>query len=485
MLHHDASACSPSPPTTFAPRPALPAIDGRQSVKVAEMSLTLNRRADALHLGACLLLASIACMATVGCQHGTVEGSVDESAAKKQVPRAIDVAEVRLVAWPRVVRVQGSLYGEEHAVVGAKVAGRVAEVEVDFGDQVEQGAVLTRLESELFDLQVAQAEAQLMQARASLGLMPGDDEAKLDPMKSPPVVQEAAMLEEARLGVERSRSLRRQGVNTVEELQQREAIHSVALARLNSALNATQEKIALLAVRRAELGQAVETQKEAVTVAPFKGVIQERHVAPGVYLQVGQPIVTLVRTDPLRFRAGVPEREALSVRVGQDIRLELEGESEPLVAQVARISPAIDLSSRSLMIEADIHNPDSRLRTGLFVEGEIVVAADEMVLAVAEASIMEFAGVEKVWLVRDGRSQECRVDTGRRHRGFIEIIGGLTAGDQIVANVEQGAAGPVIVKNAPADTGGGAGATIARDLALDAENNLSHEASGDRGEAGH
>src|SRR5581483_4445755 len=133
------------------------------------------------------------------------------------------------------------------------------------------------------------------------------------------------------------------------------------------------EQIALLGVRRAELALAQQQQADATIRAPFQGVVQKRQVARGAYLHVGDPVLTLVRTDPLRFVGGVPEREALRIRMGEEVRVYLEGESKPLIAQVSRISAGLDPASRSLTFEADIPNPSGKLRAGVFAQADVVV----------------------------------------------------------------------------------------------------------------
>lgn len=382
------------------------------------------------------------CLGLAGCEPSSahdapVRGSDAASAA------GVEVTQAQLSPWPLKVRVQGSLIGDEEAVIGAKVAGRVREVLVDRGVPVTQGQVVACLEPEEFELQVRQAEAQVAQVRAKLGLEPGEPDEKLDPLKAPPVVQEQALLEEALFLVERARGLISQRAIAMEEFQKHEMAYRVAKARHATALNTVDEQIALLGLRRVELALAKQHQADARITAPFQGIVQERQIARGVYLQAGQPVVTLVRTDPLRFQAGVPEREAARVRVGQVVTLYAEGQEEPITAQVTRVCPALDPNSRTLVIEADVPNPDNRQRAGVFAQADIVVDPAARVLAVPETAVSEFAGVEKVWLVRDGRAAEQRVFPGRRGGGLVEILKGLSAGDAVVADARQGRAGPV------------------------------------------
>jgi RND family efflux transporter MFP subunit len=382
------------------------------------------------------------CLGLAGCEPSSApeapaRGSESAAAA------AVEVTQARLSPWPLHVRVQGNLIGDEEAVIGAKVAGRVREVLVDRGMPVTQGQVLACLEPEEFELQVRQAEAQVAQVRAKLGLEPSEPDEKLDPLKAPPVVQEQALLDEALFLVERARALINQRAIAMEELQKHEMAYRVARARHATALNTVDEQIALLGLRRVELALAKQHLEDARITAPFQGIVQERQIARGVYLPAGQPVVTLVRTDPLRFQAGVPEREAARVRVGQVVTLYAEGQEEPITAKVTRISPALDPNSRTLVIEADVPNPDNRLRAGVFAQADIVVDPAAQALAVPETAVSEFAGVEKVWRVRDGRAAEQRVSTGRREGGLVEILKGLTAGDAVVADAHQRRAGPV------------------------------------------
>lgn len=369
---------------------------------------------------------------------------------RSKAPVTALCADVRLHPWPQTVRVQGSLLGDEHAIIGAKVAGRVHEVQFDLGTAVQQGAVLATLEQPDFELQVRQAQAQLDQAYAKLGLQPNQTEQNLNPQTVPSVVQEKAVWDEAKANHARALALTQQHAISTEELQQRQSAAEVAEARYRAALNSVTEERAMLQMRRAALALAQQNLADAVIRAPFAGTILERHVAPGVYLEIGKPVATLVRIDPLRFRAGVPERDALEIAIGQQVRVILAGQREPRIAKISRISPALDLSSRSLTIEADLPNPKAQLPMGMFAEGEIVIAPDAQTLAVPAQAILEFAGVEKVWRVQDGQAAERQVTTGRRTNSLVEILGGLAAGDLIIVDARQGQAGPVTPSKEPA-----------------------------------
>ncbi|NLY02515.1 MAG: efflux RND transporter periplasmic adaptor subunit [Rhodopirellula sp.] len=393
-----------------------------------------------------LLCGCVIATVPLGCQRSAFPEAATEAKAAEP-PTIVSCARVTLHTWPRAVRVQGSLLGDEHAVIGAKVAGRVKDVRFDLGLTVAADAILVTLDTRDLEIQVRQAEAELQQVRAKLGLKADQDDQALDPTTVPSVLQEQAVWKDAKSKLKRAETLIAQNVVSDEELQERQAEAEVAEAKYRSALNAVDEDVALLSVRRAELGLAQQKLADATIVAPFAGKIEQRHIAPGVYLNVGQPVATLVRVDPLRFRAGVPEVQATRVEEGQEVLVSVEGSTEPLTARVSRISPSLDASSRALTIEADLPNAGSRLRTGLFAVAEIVVDPKANTLAVPEKAVFEFAGVEKVWLVRDAKAEERQVTTGRHKEPMVEIVAGLAEGDTIVADAREGRAGPIHAKN--------------------------------------
>jgi RND family efflux transporter MFP subunit len=354
-------------------------------------------------------------------------------------------------SWPRTILVQGSLLDDEQAVIGAKMAGRVQEVLVDLGTPVKKGDPLVVLDRRELELRVRQAEAQLAQACAAIGRTPQDDELQMKREQSPPVMLEQALVDEARAAIARADTLRPRGVVTESEYERLQSLLKTAQARYRSALNNVGEQIALIGVRRTELAIAQQQFDEAQIVAPFDSVVQLRMVSPGEYVQVGQAVATLVRADTLRFTAGVPESRAAEVRKGQTVHLTLPGIEKPVVSAVTRISPMVTQTSRSLLIEADVDNRSLHLRAGQFAEGEIIVNRDEQVLAVPAAAVSQFAGVQKVWLVRDGQASEQPISIGRRDLHRVEVLAGISAGDFIVSNASDGKPGAVVAVEAKQD----------------------------------
>jgi RND family efflux transporter MFP subunit len=371
------------------------------------------------------------------------EGTVRELAPEMESIEA-EVMTVQPMLWPAIVRSQGTLFGDEQTVVGAKVAGRVAQVHFDLGDLVRTGEILVTLDQEEFRLQAAQAEAQLQQARSAVGLRDGGDLSSLQPEESPPVREAKAIWQEAENNLARAQDLLNNNAIAKGEFDQAMAAERVAEARYSSALNGVLEKIALIGVRQAEFDLAKQRLQDAVIRAPLDGYVQRREVSPGSYLMVGQPVAVMVRTDPLRFRGSVPERYAQSLSVGQGVKLQIESVQEPYLAKITRISPMLELQSRALLFEAEVGNSNYQLRAGLFAEAEIVIDPAAMAIVVPHSAVLEFAGTQKVWKIVNGVASEQQIVPGSRREEGREIIEGLVAGDQILIDAEKGRIAKVI-----------------------------------------
>ena len=382
------------------------------------------------------MAAMVLVLTFAGCGTPVVKELAPEQGVTETVEA--EVLTVAMGAWPTIVRSQGSLYADEESVVGSKVAGRVAAVHVDLGDFVKTGEPLVSLDQEEFRLQVSQAEAQLEQTRSAVGLRDGESVETLVPETAPPVREQKALWEEAQSVLERAARLRDQNAIAEGEYDQAAAAERVAEARHASAINGVREKIALIGVRQAELSLARQRLRDAVIVAPLDGYIQQRQVAIGTYLSVGQPIAVVVRDHPLRFRGTVPERHAQSLAIGQEVRLQIESVSKPYAAKISRVSPTLDQQSRALMFEAEVDNSDHRLRTGLFAEAEIIVDPAARAIVIPESAIVEFAGTQKAWKVTDGVAGDQEILTGARRDGGRAVLQGLAIGDIILLNAAKG-----------------------------------------------
>jgi len=380
-----------------------------------------------------LLGAALLAVSGVACEKGTAPAGAAGRTGNQEI-RPVRVIAAAMERFPRTVIVTGTLAADEEVVAGFKVAGRVSELPVDLGSPVRKGQVLARLDPTDFRLRVEQAEASLRQVRAGLGLPPDGQEEQVDPEKTASVREARAVLEEARLGRDRLERLWEKNYVARAEFDAARARFQVAEGRYQAALEEIRNRRELLAERRSGLSLARRQLADAVLHAPIDGAVRERRASVGEYLAAGAPVVALVRVHPLRLRVAVPERDASSVRVGQPVRVRLEGDAAEHSGRVARLSPSIQEQSRTLIVEAEVANPSGRLRPGSFARAEIVVEADRSAVIVPVSAVVTFAGVERVFVVADGRAVERRIRTGRRAGDRVEVLEGLSAGDPVVVS---------------------------------------------------
>ena len=331
---------------------------------------------------------------------------------------------------PRTVASTGALAADDTVVLGVKVPGRLVEQAVDLGTRVRKDQVVARIDQTDYKLRVEQAAAALQQARARLGLsLTGTDE-QVDPEKTSIVRQARAVLDEARLARERSAKLLEQDLIARAQDDTAQANLGVAEARYHDAIEEVRNRQATLTQRRSELDLARQQLIDTVLVSPFDGAVSLKQAAVGEYLAAGAPVATLVRTHPLRLRLPVPE--AAGVRVGQTVRLTLEGAATVHQGRVVRLSPIVQEQNRTLLVEAEVPNPNAVLKPGAFTRADIVTEGSQPVIRIPAASLVTFAGVEKVLVVRQGKIVEVRVQTGRREGDRIEIVAGLKPGESVV-----------------------------------------------------
>ncbi len=404
-----------------------------------------------------LLVAAL----VVGCNPpDALRGSTKDGKAAPVLPsRTVQVALVESRPMERVVSVIGSLAAIDQATLSVKVTGRLQSLTVDLGTRVQKGELVAQIESVDYELKLRSAEALLAQARARLGLQLVGTNDTVNADETSTVRQAKASLLESQKQRDRTRELAKRGISSQADLEVAEANYEIVFNKQLEALEDIRQRQGVLQQRRAEVEIARQQLADTRIVAPFDGIVQERKASPGEFLNTAAPIVTLVKVDPLRLRVEVPERNTAGVRPGQKVRLTIEGDTNKYTGTIARLSPAIAELSRMLIVEADFANGAGLLRPGTFARADIVLAEAEPATTVHKDALITFAGMEKIFLVKDGKAAEKNVATGRRAGEFIEVMSGVKTGDQVVLSpgslqngqpVTVDAAGQVPTKKAPA-----------------------------------
>jgi RND family efflux transporter MFP subunit len=363
-----------------------------------------------------------------------------------KAPRQVKTTAVAETPFGETVTANGTLAAFDQTTVSVKVPGRLSTISVDLGSVVRQGQVIAQIDPQDYRLRVQQADAALAQARVRLGLSPQGSDEKIDPEQTSTVRQARAVYDEARVARDRAAKLVEQGVIAKAEFDAATSAFKVAEGRYQDAYEEVRNRQGILAQRKSELALAQQQLKDTSVVAPLDGVVQEKRASVGEYLAAGAPVVNIVKMDPLRLRAQIPERESRAVHAGQDVRVTVEGDTTVYTGKVTRLSPVISEQNRILVVEADVRN-NGTLRPGSFAHAEIVTNDAKMAVTVPNNAIVTFAGIEKVIVVQNGKALERPITTGRRSPEFTEIVAGVNVGEKVVVdpgNLQSGQAVEVV-----------------------------------------
>lgn len=350
---------------------------------------------------------------------------------------AVTVAPVTAGEVERWVEVVGTLEPDEEVAVYAKVSGYLEKIFADLGDRVKEGQPLIRLDQRDFTLQVEKAEAIVRQHRARLGAVdaketPGDDQQS-------PVRQARANYEDAALWYQRMESLHKEGAVSRNEVDTARAKRDALKATLDGALDQVRALRSQLQEEEAALDLARRNLWYSVIRAPIDGSVKQRDVSVGQYVSGGSMqntrLMTIVRDDPLKLRASLPERFQGQVRPGQSVRVEVEAfRGRAFGGSVTRVGPAVSTDTRTFPVEARVGNGDRALKPGSFARARIQVGLDRDVAFIPEDALYYFVGITKAFVVKNGSVEERQVKAGDRRDGRVEIVEGVKPGERVATS---------------------------------------------------
>ena len=327
---------------------------------------------------AALLLLLAACDGPPGDRAGD-SGKDGGDAPAEPAPVPVEVAKAS--RQPIVASYAGtaSLEAEREAQVVAKTSGVLLQLMVEEGDVVREGQVLAQLDPERPRLEVARAEADLR-----------------------------------RLENEFRRS---------EELFAARLVSSEAHDRIRFNLE-TQRAAWELA--------KLELSYTRIT-APIDGVISERLVKEGNFIQLQAPMFRIDDFDPLLAVLNVPERELRTMRPGLTVAMAVDAVPGAVFeGAVARVSPVVDSGTGTFRVTCEFRDATGRLKSGMFGRLSVVYDQRADVLVVPREAVLEDEAQPSVFVVRDGRAARVAIRTGARSGGVVEILEGVAEGEAVV-----------------------------------------------------
>jgi RND family efflux transporter MFP subunit len=390
--------------------------------------MNFNRNQTALIFAAVLSLCLQLACSSKNKEAGARADSKEEPAAAIEVKTA-PVIERRT---NRSVEVVGSLVAEDEVTISSQASGNLAEITVDLGSAVRSGQVIARIDQRELKLKVDQAEGTLHQAEARLGIKRGE---RIDPQKQPEVRLAFSALERARYDLNASRTLADSGDISRQQLDVYQKTVDQGEARYQAALENVRNLEAIVEEKRAALDLAKKQLTDTDIVSPINGVVKEKAASRGEYLQPGKPIVTIVQIDPLRLRADIPEYAAAAVRTGQMMTLTVESfPGRTFTGRVVRIGPSLNEQTRALTVEAEVRNPGNLLRPGMFAKSNLVTAKDALAVMAPRRAVQVIAGLNKIFVVENGRVSERIVKLGASDGDLIEIVEGVKSGEVVATS---------------------------------------------------
>lgn len=286
------------------------------------------------------------------------------------------------IAAPRTlenkVYTTGTLISNEEVELRSEITGKVSKIFFQEGTRVEKGALLLKINDDELQAQKKRTEYQKKLAE----------------------VRE-----------ERQRKLLAEKAVSQEE-------YDIALNELNT-LKA-QIEVLNAQIDRTEIR------------APFRGTIGLRYVSEGSYIAPATRITTLQNTTPMKLDFSVPEKYASQIRTGDRVFFRVQSSPTPFEARLYAIEPKIDLATRTVQLRAVYPNYSGELFAGAFADVALVLNDIPNALMIpSESLVPEFKG-QKVFLYRNGKIAEAKVEIGLRTEREIQITNGLTAGDTVL-----------------------------------------------------
>ncbi len=291
-----------------------------------------------------------------------------------QPPEAVTTVVAKEESWVASQSAIGTVVAVHGVTLSADLPGKVSQITFDSGRWVKEGEVLVRLDT-------VQEQAQLAAAEAQYDL--------------------------AKMNLDRAKELSQKQVISQAEYDNWEAQAKTAEATAESYRAAISRKT----IR-----------------APFSGILGIRQVSVGQYLAGGDPIVPLQSLDPVYVNFDVPQQAMNSLRVGDEVRVSVEGDSLTVDGKITAINSLVDEGTRNVEVQASFKNSKQSLRPGMFVEVQVMGKNASTVIALPVSAINYAPYGDSVFIVEDVTGQDGKTYKGVRQQ-FVKL--GSGRGDQV------------------------------------------------------
>ncbi len=348
--------------------------------------MTIGIRGERLGYGALSLLWVLS-----GCGQQAEAGASAEASAEAAPARVINVEVMSAApgAFAEEISLTGTVQAARDVIVSAEEGGVIRELFVDRGDVVQEGDPLARIDDAVLLPQVERARAEAAHAEETWQ-------------------RRRRLFEEDRVGSE--------------------------LAYLEARLLAQQAA--------AQLAVMEERLLDTVVRAPFAGVLEDRLVEVGAMVSPGSPVGRVLDVNPVTVAAGVPERYAMDVQRGADVRVTFDAlEGQVFEGNIDFVGAAVNPSNRTFPVEFSVPNTGGLIKPEMVAGVELVRRVVDDALAVPQDAVVRLAEGEAVYIVRregDVEIAEARLVTlGLAQDNRVTVTSGLAPMDRVIVVGQQ------------------------------------------------
>jgi len=350
--------------------------------------------------------------------------TAEANAFSESLPDVTVVTAKKAAAMGELV-LPGNIQPVTEAPILARAEGYVKHRYVDIGDRVTAGQLLAEVEAPDLDEQVRQAQASVEQAKADLA-------------RSNAALEQGRANESiAELTARRWANLVQRGAVSKQDNDQYQAQYQAQAANVRALERAVDAAKGNIAAMQANVGRLSEMQGYLKVRAPFAGVVTLRNVDVGTLVNTGSTLLfRIAQTNLLRTYLNVPQASASDVHVGQTATLARpESPETKFTGAVTRTSDALDPSSRTLLVEVQVPNPEGKLLPGMYVDVDLhLPRKDPPLLLPSDTLSVRPEGTMVAVIGPNSTVHFQRVNLGRDFGSNIEILSGLTEGQRVIAN---------------------------------------------------
>ncbi len=376
-------------------------------------------------------IAVAAALAAAAC--GCSKSETAQARSREGTPKPVRVEAVREESVRRAVDVVGTLAPVDQVTISSEADGKVSRILADLGDRVKAGQVLIQIDSEKQQYTLEQQQAALARALAQYGA--SDPEHLPEIERTPDAMRANSDLVQATQAFNRATELFKRNLISQQALDDAEATLHSKRAIYNSALQTGKNLRASIQASQAAMKLADRQLRDTQIRAPFDGVVEKRLVNQGELVKTQTPVIAIVRLDPLKVTAEIPEKMAPWINTGETVQLQVDAyQGRTFNGRVSRISPAVNAATRAFPFEALVPNADAALKPGTFARVHIASSKVDTILTLPYAALQYRYGVNRVFVVDSDKLAMRELSVGERVGDRIEILGGVKAGERVAVS---------------------------------------------------